>query len=52
MDRYFQSSYDPRLDVGDVPKDGPVLAVGWDNMLAVMKERGVKVSYCDDFTLA
>jgi hypothetical protein len=45
MDRYFKRDYDPRLDVGEVPKTGPVTAVGWDNMLAVLKERGKKVSY-------
>ncbi|CAK9783277.1 hypothetical protein CC85DRAFT_282016 [Cutaneotrichosporon oleaginosum] len=42
MDRYFKRDYDPRLDVGEVPKTGPVTAVGWDNMLAVLKERGKK----------
>lgn len=46
MDKYFQSDYDPRMDVGAVPKEGPVVDVGWDNMLAVLKERGKKVS-CD-----
>lgn len=45
MDRYFKRDYDPRLDVGEVPKTGPVTAVGWNNMLAVLKDRGKKVSY-------
>jgi hypothetical protein len=43
MDKYFQSSYDPRLDLGAVPKEGLVAEVGWDNMLAILKERGKKV---------
>ncbi|RSH91913.1 hypothetical protein EHS25_009283 [Saitozyma podzolica] len=42
MDKYFQSSYDPRLDLGAVPKEGLVAEVGWDNMLAILKERGKK----------
>lgn len=45
MDKYFKQDYDPRLDVGPVPKEGIVADVGWDNMLAVLKERGQKVSY-------
>ena len=45
MDKYFKQDYDPRLDVGSVPKEGIVADVGWDNMLAVLKERGQKVSY-------
>lgn len=44
MDKYFKKSYDPALDVGEVPKTGLVTAVGWDNMLAVLKDRGKKVS--------
>lgn len=44
MDKYFKQDYDPRLDVGPVPKEGIVADVGWDNMLAVLKERGQKVS--------
>ncbi|ORX40524.1 hypothetical protein BD324DRAFT_677982 [Kockovaella imperatae] len=42
MDKYFHTSYDPRLDLGEVPKEGMVAEVGWDNMLAVLKERGQK----------
>ncbi|KAL7418389.1 hypothetical protein Q5752_006847 [Cryptotrichosporon argae] len=44
MDRYFSETYDPRLDFEDavVPASGPVMDVGWDNMLAVLKERGSK----------
>ncbi|KAL1408558.1 hypothetical protein Q8F55_005371 [Vanrija albida] len=42
MDKYFKKSYDPALDVGEVPKAGLVTAVGWDNMLAVLKDRGKK----------
>ncbi|GMK56567.1 hypothetical protein CspeluHIS016_0304070 [Cutaneotrichosporon spelunceum] len=42
MDRYFKRDYDPRLDVGKVPKTGQATAIGWDNMLAVLKERGKK----------
>lgn len=44
MDRYFNEDYDPRLDLGEVPKSGPVVQVGWDNMLAILKERGQKAS--------
>jgi hypothetical protein len=44
MDKYFESDYDPRLDLGEVPRNGYVPEVGWDNMLAILKERGKKVS--------
>lgn len=44
MDKYFTADYDPRLDLGDVPREGYVPEVGWDNMLAILKERGKKVS--------
>lgn len=43
MDKYFESSYDPRLDLPAVPAQGLVAEVGWDNMLAILKERGKKV---------
>jgi len=43
MDKYFNEDYDPRLDLSEVPREGPVLDVGWDNMLSVLKERGQKV---------
>jgi hypothetical protein len=46
MDRYFAETYDPRLDfsgVLPVPSAGLVADVGWDNMLAVLKEKGKKV---------
>ncbi|EAL19133.1 hypothetical protein CNBH2320 [Cryptococcus deneoformans B-3501A] len=42
MDKYFESSYDPRLDLPAVPAQGLVAEVGWDNMLAILKERGKK----------
>ncbi|WVR07644.1 hypothetical protein IAU60_004686 [Kwoniella sp. DSM 27419] len=42
MDKYFTQSYDPRLDLPAVPAQGIVHEVGWDNMLAVLKERGKK----------
>ncbi len=42
MDKYFTHEYDPRLDLGEVPKEGFVGEVGWDNMLAILKERGKK----------
>ncbi|EIW72004.1 hypothetical protein TREMEDRAFT_66667 [Tremella mesenterica DSM 1558] len=42
MDKYFTPAYNPVLDVGEVPKEGLITAVGWDNMLAVLKERGKK----------
>ena len=42
MDRYFSREYDPRLDLGEVPKEGFIGEVGWDNMLAILKERGKK----------
>ncbi|KAI9634119.1 uncharacterized protein MKK02DRAFT_38790 [Dioszegia hungarica] len=42
MDRYFDGSYDPRLDLGEVPAEGMVVSVGWDNMLSVLKDRGRK----------
>ena len=42
MDKYFTSSYNPVLDVGEVPKEGMITAVGWDNMLAILQERGKK----------
>ncbi|WVQ74224.1 hypothetical protein IAR50_003819 [Cryptococcus sp. DSM 104548] len=43
MDRYFEESYDPRLDFPTtVASEGIVQDVGWDNMLAVLKERGKK----------
>jgi hypothetical protein len=44
MDKYFKQEYDPRLDYGEVPSEGLVAEVGWDNMLAILKERGKKVS--------
>jgi hypothetical protein len=43
MDKYFHTAYDPRLDLGEVPKEGVIASVGWDNMLAILKERGKKV---------
>jgi hypothetical protein len=46
MDRYFDEAYDPQLDftgVLPIPSDGLVPDVGWDNMLAVLKEKGKKV---------
>ncbi|WVW86206.1 hypothetical protein I302_108248 [Kwoniella bestiolae CBS 10118] len=42
MDKYFASSYDPRLDFAPIPKEGMIADVGWDNMLAVLKEKGRK----------
>ena len=42
MDKYFNREYDPRLDLGQVPKEGFIGEVGWDNMLAILKERGKK----------
>ncbi|WVN86495.1 uncharacterized protein L203_101659 [Cryptococcus depauperatus CBS 7841] len=42
MDKYFQASYDPRWDLPLVPQEGLVTEVGWDNMLAILKERGQK----------
>ncbi|OWZ35882.1 hypothetical protein C351_04947 [Cryptococcus neoformans c8] len=42
MDKYFESSYDPRLDLPAVPAQGLVAEIGWDNMLAILKERGKK----------
>lgn len=44
MDKYFTPAYDPRLDLGEVPAEGLIQAVGWDGMLEVLKERGRKVS--------
>jgi hypothetical protein len=44
MDKYFHKNYDPRLDVGAVPRSGPVADVGWDSMLTLLKEKGKKVS--------
>ena len=46
MDRYFEESYNPQLDltgVLNIPSSGLVPDVGWDNMLAVLKEKGKKV---------
>jgi hypothetical protein len=46
MDRYFDEAYDPQLDftgVLPIPSAGLVPDVGWDNMLAVLKEKGKKV---------
>jgi hypothetical protein len=46
MDRYFEESYNPQLDLTGVlpiPSSGLVPDVGWDNMLAVLKEKGKKV---------
>ena len=48
MDKYFNEDYDPRLDMSEVPREGPVMDVGWDNMLAVLKERGHKVRFCSN----
>ena len=45
MDKYFDADYDPRLDLGEVPRNGYVPEVGWDNMLAILKERGKKVRH-------
>ncbi|OCF44662.1 hypothetical protein I317_01549 [Kwoniella heveanensis CBS 569] len=42
MDKYFTSSYDPRTDLPAVPSEGLIQEVGWDNMLAILKERGQK----------
>ncbi|WWD19673.1 hypothetical protein CI109_104135 [Kwoniella shandongensis] len=42
MDKYFTQTYDPRLDLPAVPSEGLVAEVGWDNMLAILKERGKK----------
>lgn len=42
MDKYFAQSYDPRIDVGEVPPEGMIADVGWDNMLAILKDRGQK----------
>ncbi|WVQ66951.1 uncharacterized protein L199_005142 [Kwoniella botswanensis] len=42
MDKYFNSTYDPRLDFAPIPKEGMIADVGWDNMLAVLKEKGRK----------
>ncbi|OCF61324.1 hypothetical protein L486_00972 [Kwoniella mangroviensis CBS 10435] len=42
MDKYFNSSYDPRLDFAPIPKEGMIADVGWDNMLAVLKAKGRK----------
>ena len=44
MDKYFTPAYDPRLDLGEVPAEGLIQAVGWDGMLEVLKERGRKVN--------
>ena len=44
MDRYFDTTYDPRLDLGEIPAEGMIASVGWDNMLAVIKDKGKKVS--------
>lgn len=44
MDKYFTQDYDPRFDVGEVPRTGIVTDVGWDSMLSILKERGKKVS--------
>jgi hypothetical protein len=46
MDRYFEATYDPKLDptgVLPIPSEGMVPDVGWDNMLAILKEKGKKV---------
>ena len=46
MDRYFEESYNPQLDLTGVlpiPSSGLVPDIGWDNMLAVLKEKGKKV---------
>jgi hypothetical protein len=43
MDKYFANTYDPRMDLGEVPREGMISTVGWDNMLAILKERGKKV---------
>lgn len=51
MDRYFEKSYDPRTDLTGVlpiPTSGLVPDVGWDNMLAVLKEKGRKKRVQDD----
>ncbi|WRT70186.1 uncharacterized protein IL334_007180 [Kwoniella shivajii] len=42
MDKYFSQTYDPRLDLPAVPKEGMIQDVGWDNMLAILKEKGKK----------
>ncbi|WVR00147.1 hypothetical protein IAU59_007289 [Kwoniella sp. CBS 9459] len=42
MDKYFSSTYDPRTDLPTVPSEGLIQEVGWDNMLAILKERGQK----------
>ncbi|WWC64542.1 uncharacterized protein I303_107152 [Kwoniella dejecticola CBS 10117] len=42
MDKYFSTTYDPRLDFASIPKEGLIQDVGWDNMLAVLKEKGKK----------
>lgn len=42
MDKYFNREYDPRFDLGEVPKEGFIGEVGWHNMLAILKERGKK----------
>lgn len=38
MDKYFEDSYDPRLDVAPPPKTGMV-GEGWERMLDAMKEK-------------
>ena len=47
MDKYFKGDYNPRLDLGEVPKEGLIGEVGWDNMLAILQDRGKKVSRTD-----
>ncbi|WWC72052.1 uncharacterized protein I206_106012 [Kwoniella pini CBS 10737] len=42
MDKYFSTTYDPRLDFASIPKQGLIEDVGWDNMLAILKEKGKK----------
>lgn len=42
MDKYFSESYDPRLDLPEVPKTGMLHDGehgGWDQMLSVVAER-------------
>lgn len=54
MDRYFDEAYNPQLDftgVLPIPSDGLVPDVGWDNMLAVLKEKGRKVGLLASFSL-
>ena len=38
MDKYFEESYDPSMDVAPPPKTG-LVGDGWERMLEAMKEK-------------